>query len=291
MGHWTNSKQHILSAASGEVTVVGFDAEIAPGSQTAFADGLYDYAYHVNCINPSGAAGPSRLTGVVAVVRAAGNVDTIRETQSFGLIETDAEQSLSHAGRMPLSVGDEIRVEISLNSPDQPGVVSVREKQSSLTLDLVGNSPSGNFAGTSFPTSQLTAGHKFYRTDLMEAFRWEGTKWLGSVRSTGAGRNGSQAADTYLCQYGGMVTAASLGTFVPWNATITCLSWTKADINAGDIEIRRDGVSIGSVDAAAIGGGSDLNIDFDAGGVLGLFWASTKATSQIQATVNYRRRG
>ena len=289
MGHWTNSKAQTLSAQSGVVTIVAFDTEIAPGNQTVIQDGLYDYAYHLNLSRPSDEEGPSRVTSVLAVRRAAGSTDTIRESRTFAYIDTFSENVLSHTGRTPLSNGDEVIVRVNYGDDQAITKTRIRQSQASLTLDLVGSSPSGNFAGISFPAN-ATAGYEYYRTDLSEKFTFNGSKWLGELRTDGAGRNGNQAENTYLRRYNGMLMTASRGIYILWNATITGLSWTKGTGAVGDIEIHRDGSSIGSVTANSTGGGGDLDIDFDGSAVLSLFWSSTLLTNNMQVTIHYRRR-
>jgi len=294
MGHWTNSTQQTLSAASGEVTIVDFDTELIPGSQVALQDGVYDYAYHVNLIKPTGEIGPSRVKGTIGIKRAGKpGVDRPFETIDFIAIDSGEEASLAHAGQVPMSAGDEIQVRINLDDLSQSGVLQtkIRKDRSSLFFDLAGASASGNFAGTAFPTQPSVSGQSFYRTDLVEEFHFTGTKWLGSMRADGGGRNGNLPANSYLRRYNGMVMSASLGIYMPFDATITCLSWTKGNGTAGDIEIHRDGTSLVAVDATAVGGGVDLDVDFDADGVLSLFWASASSASNVQVTIHYRRRG
>jgi hypothetical protein len=292
MGHWTNSVGHTLSAASGEVTVVDFDMEIHPGSQTAIQDGIYDYAYHLNLVKPSGEMGPSRITSVLAVKRETGVTDAIRETRAFCELDSGAEEVLAHTGRTPLSVGDEVIVRVNLDDMSQSGILEtkLRQRMCSLTLDLAGGvATSGNFAGTAFPTDAL-AGRRYYRTDLSEGFDFTGEKWLGSLRSDGGGRNGTQTANTYLRRYNGQIMTATRGVHIPFNATIVGLSWTKGDANAGNIEIHRNGTSLTAIDASAVEGGVDLDVNFNTNATMSLYWASSSDTTAIQVAVHYRRR-
>jgi len=293
MGHWTNSEQQTLSAASGEITVIDFDTEIIPGSLTALQDGVYDYAYHINLLKPSGEIGPSRVTSVLAVRRLDKTTDLIRESRSFVDLDTGSEEALSHTGQTPLSSGDRAFVRVNLDDITQSGQLMTRVKQgqASLSFGLVGASASGNFAGSTFPTMGMGSGHPFYRTDLNEPFNFTGSKWLGLLRADGAGRTGNQTGDTYLRRYNGQIMSASRGIYMPFDANISCLSWTKGAATVGNIEIHRDGVSIASINADAAAGGVDLDVDFDTDGILALFWSSANTTNNIQVSVHYRRRG
>lgn len=293
MGHWTNSKQQVLSAASGVVTRVNFDQEIIAGSQTVVQDGVYDYSYHLNLAKPSGEIGPSRVVGVLDIKRAGGSIDLIRESRSFADIDTGTEEFLAHMGQTPLSVGDEVRVRVNLDDLSQNGVLMTRIKagQSSLSLNLMGASASGNFAGDTFPTAGIEPGSSFYRTDLDEQFHYTGTKWLGLVRIDGAGRSGGQAGNAYFRRFNGLIMTATRGIHIPFDITIKRISWTKEDTATGTIQVQRDGVVLGVAGANARSGSSGLDIDFDGGASLSLFWLSTNATSNVQISIEYRRRG
>jgi len=288
MGHWTNSSQQILGSG---LTVVEFDEVVHPGSQTALQDGIYDYAYHINLIKPSGESGPGLLSSVLAVNREAGGIDIIRESRSFGELDTDHESALSHTGRTPLSSGDRVIIRVAQETQSTWSMSRIKSGQSSLTLDLVGGAAaSGNFSGTSFPTGGLVTGRSFYREDINEMFHWNGTKWLGDLRDDGCGRTGTQTANTYFRRYNGQLMTATRGLHIPYDAAIVEVSWTKGDTAVGNIELQRDGVAIGLVDASAIVGGTDLDIDFLGNGTLSLFWNSANDTNNIQIMVKYRRK-
>jgi hypothetical protein len=294
MGHWTNSAQQILSAVSGEVTVVDFDTEIIPGSQIALQDGVYDYAYHVNLEKPSGELGPSRITSVLAVKRAVGNTDTIRETRAFVNLETGVEDFLAHAGQTPLSIGDSIVVRVNLDGPLQSGVkgTKVTQGKSSLSLDLAGASASGNFAGTSFPVSGVQLGQEFYRTDLRTPFRWTGDNWLGDMMTEGAGASGTQVANSYLRRFGNLQEGSQQGMVIPFISSIIGLSWTMETGVVGDFEVRRNGNVISTIatGGSATGGVTNLDDNFAPNGVLTVFWNSDTDCADPQVTVFYRRR-
>lgn len=289
MGHWTNSKQQILGSGNAEVL---FDEVIQPGSQTALQDGIYDYSYHINFLKPSGEDAPGVLSTVLVVDSAGGEKYVIRESRSFGEINADVEAALAHDGRVPLSSGDRVFVRVAQENLGESAMTRIKNGQSSLTLDLVGGTAtSGNFAGTSFPSQPSTSGQDYYRTDMQEKFFFTGSKWLGELRVDGAGRNNAQSGNDYLRRYNGQPMSASLGIYIPFDATIVSVSWTKGNTSAGNIEIRRDGTPVSVIDASATGGGVDLNDDFNANGVLSIYWASANSTNDFQVAVGYRRRG
>jgi len=294
MGHWRNSTQQVLSAASGAVTIVDFDEEIVPGSQIALQDGIYDYAYHVNLIKPSGEIGPSRVKSVLAVKRASGEgTDRLQETQAFIYLDSGTEGSLTHTGQTPLSVGDEVQIRVNLDDLSQSGIfdTKVRPNRSSLSLDLVGASASGNFARDTFPIMGMGSGQPFFRTDFGEQFNFDGSRWLGQLRADGGGRNGNQNANTYFRRYNGMLMTATRGIYIPFDAVISCVTWTKGDTTVGNIQLQRDGVALADINADAAGGGVDTDINFAANGVLSLFWNSGNQTNNMQITIHYRRVG
>jgi len=293
MGHWTNSTAQTLSAASGAITRVIFDQEIIPGSQTAVQDGVYDYSYHLSLSKPSGEIGPSRVTSVLDIKRAAGGVDIIRESRTFTDIDTGTNEFLSHTGQTPLSIGDEVRIRVNLDDLTQSGVLMTRIQQGlcSLSLNLMGASASGNFKGDTFPTAGIEPGSPFYRTDINEQFHFTGVKWLGLIRTDGAGRSGGQVGNAYFRRYNGLIMTATRGIHIPYDITITQISWTKEDTAVGVIQVQRDGVALGTAGANATSGSSVLDIDFDADASLSLFWLSTNSTSNFQISIEYRRRG
>jgi len=146
--------------------------------------------------------------------------------------------------------------------------------------------------GTSFP-SQPVDGRFWYRTDDDHLYRYDNGrgKWLGEMDWDGGGRSGTQGANSYFRRFNGMVMSATLGTLIPYDVTITGITWAKGDANSGTIEVRRNGVLVVGVATGAATNGSDLtlNSNFTSGGIFSLYWNSANSTTNVQIKVYYRR--
>lgn len=152
-------------------------------------------------------------------------------------------------------------------------------------------------SGTSFPTTGLFNGRKFFRTDLGAEFTYFenlGNKWLGELESDGAGRNGTQSNNAYLRRYNGMVMNGTLGIEIPYDITIVGFTWRHNTSSAtGNYAITRNGTVVSTVANGGANAGSNtgLNVDFDANANLAFRWqdASASVTSP-QVRVLFRRR-
>lgn len=154
---------------------------------------------------------------------------------------------------------------------------------------------SGFARGTSFPTSP-TNGALVYRTDLVELFYYDAnrSKWLSvATFSDGGGYSGAvPASPTYMRRYNGVSMSATIGTAVPFLATIVGFSWTMAAGVSGDWVIRGDGVALATIATAGAAKGAtfSLNANIASGSVLALQWATSIAITNPQLAVYFRRR-
>ncbi|KYK27427.1 hypothetical protein AYK26_07010 [Euryarchaeota archaeon SM23-78] len=147
-------------------------------------------------------------------------------------------------------------------------------------------------SGTVFPTAGEDGIH-FYRTDLRCLFHYDRFrgKWLGELEAAGAGRSGAQA-NGYLRAFNGMSMSASLGYWIPYNATITGISMVWITPQSGDLQVRRNGVVIATVSFVNATSVSDLtlNANFAANGVFAIsVWNLTGNLTSPQARCWFRR--
>ena len=154
---------------------------------------------------------------------------------------------------------------------------------------------SGISSGTTFPGTP-SDGDFFYRTDLDHLFRYDAgrTKWLGEQDLEIAGRNGFLAVNSYLRRIDGMAMSASLGTYIPYDITITGITFVKGNANSGTIEVRRNGVLVAGAALAtgAATSGASLTLDnlFASAGIMSIYWNSANSTTDMQVKIYYRRR-
>ena len=296
MGHWTNSTQQVLAEASGAPTTIDFDEVIIPGSQTALVSGVYAFDYNVNCFKPSGEPGPSRLSATIGVKRAGqAGIDIIRSSRCLAEIDTGSEENLAHAGQIMLDIGDQVTVRVNVDNNSQNGQgLQIRSRQGmgSLSLDLMGVAPSGNLSSDSFPPIGVrTVGGTHWREDLREMFVWNGTDWLGEVKSSAAGRQGNQNNNVYLRLINGMQMSATLGIYMSDDIVIEHFCWAMEGNTGGEFQIERNGVTVGTVNTSgAKSGGATPNMNFQGGGVLAIRWTNASTVTSPQVSFHYRRR-
>jgi hypothetical protein len=106
MSSFRNGPSQVVST-SGFVTV-DFPVQIVPGNNPIVNRSNYTYAYHLNLVKPSGEAGPTPVTAVLAI-----NGENEEHSRSFGEIDTGGKISLSHAGELrQLQIGDLLEVRV-----------------------------------------------------------------------------------------------------------------------------------------------------------------------------------
>lgn len=145
--------------------------------------------------------------------------------------------------------------------------------------------------GTAFPATPIE-GRMFYRTDLDAVFWYDATraKWLGELEADGGGYNGAMGGAGYLTRFGGVAFSATIGIYVPYDATVVGLSYSMAAALTGNFEVRRNGSAIASVSHAGAATGADMTLDADfaSGGILSLY-NTAGAVTNPQLRVWWRR--
>lgn len=154
-----------------------------------------------------------------------------------------------------------------------------------------------DFAGTVFPTTGLYAGYKFFRTDLNEAFIYNGTTWLGEVFTIVYGRNTTSffPGGTFVIQPVGTVTAAKPhGYPVFQDCKVIGMQFRSASSWTGTINLYIGTTLLhGEAMSAVEGFAVDLDEDVDASGTDGLYLEGVNTSGKFEdgiCFVKIRRR-
>lgn len=149
--------------------------------------------------------------------------------------------------------------------------------------------------GDTFITNPV-GGDTFYREDLNENFYWDPIRgaWLGCLVNFTAGRNGTAGKRTYLHHDDGMVGSDVQGIYIPYDFTIVGMTFARGEqLNSGDLEVHLNGTLIpGAVLSTGVANsGEDMTLNCpSSGGVMAVYWNSTKNTGDVQVLVMVRRR-
>ncbi len=123
-------------------------------------------------------------------------------------------------------------------------------------------------SGTAFPTSGLYVGKVFFRTDLVELFKWDGTSWLGEVFTYHYGQNTNTAypIGNFIIRPVGSVTAARPHGYPVLEDCKVIGMQFKSDLDwSGDIELRMGNTILATMTLTTeMTKSATLNIDVDA---------------------------
>jgi len=138
-------------------------------------------------------------------------------------------------------------------------------------------------------------GDEYYNTVLDKKMFYDGgrTKWLSiETLSIFFGRSGITNAATYYRTVDGLAYSTTNGVYLPWNATIVGVGYTRDDTDAATFEVTADGVSAATLASTAIEGATTtLNDNVASGAVIGVRnQAGGNATSNVNGWIFLRWR-
>lgn len=160
-------------------------------------------------------------------------------------------------------------------SQDQGGGAFASRKITGANIDMVrGIRYYGALAAD--PTTLAPAdGDEYYNTVLDKKMFYDGgrAKWI-SVETIVMyfSRSGNTAVATYYRASDGLPYSATNGFYLPWNAVVTGIGYTRDDTDAATFEVTADGAGTAATLASAALEGSTtvLNVNVNSGVVLGV---------------------